>query len=149
RGRTVALLGELCGVVLDDAGDAVLRAARRDPQLLNEHMSAAFLELLRAETSAAAVVLVLEDLHWADALSGRLLDPSLGQSPGAPLLVVALSRPEIHEQYPRLWQGQAVKPLPLPGLGRRACERLIHHALGKGLDAAAVTRLVEQSAGNA
>src|SRR5262249_2246679 len=116
---------------------------------LNEHMSAAFLDLLRAETRASAVVLVLEDLHWADALSVRLLDLSLGQLAEVPLLVVALSRPELQEQYPRLWQGQAVKHLPLPGLGRKACERVIHHALGKALDAAAVTRLVEQSAGNA
>jgi predicted ATPase len=149
RARTVALLGELCSVVIEDAGDAVLRAARRDPALLNEQMSAAFLDLLRAETRTAAVVLVLEDLHWADALSVRLLDLALGQLDEAPLLVVALSRPEIQEQYPRLWQGQAVKHLPLPGLGRRACERLIHHALGKALEASAVTRLVEQSAGNA
>jgi tetratricopeptide (TPR) repeat protein len=64
-------------------------------------------------------------------------------------MVLALARPEVRDIFPRLWAARGRKEISLSGLNRKASERLVHQVLGKQIDAATVSRIVEQAAGNA
>ncbi len=144
RRRVGELLAEMCGNPVSSPCDEVAKA-KRDPRRLGEEIAIAFLELLRAETKARPVMLVLEDIHWADPASLRLVERALRELHERPLFVVALSRPLMDD---KLWAGHALR-LPLKPLSRKACERLVNQVLGTTVTAEVVARIIEQAAGNA
>lgn len=150
--QVVAFLGELCGVRLPDEGSPAMHAARGDPRLMHEQVKLAFVDWLRAECQAGPVLLVLDDLHWGDALTVQLLEQALRELAELPLFVLTLARPEAQEQFPSFWASSALQVLPLQALTRRACERLaqevLQRALGHAPDAETVARVVAQSAGH-
>jgi tetratricopeptide (TPR) repeat protein len=127
-------------------------AARSDPRLMHEQVKLAFVDWLRAECQVGPVLLVLEDLHWGDALTVQLLEQALRELAELPLFVLALVRPEAQDQFASFWALSALHVLPLQALTRRACERLaqevLQRALGHAPDAEAVHRVVAQSAGH-
>lgn len=147
--RIAAFLGELCGVPFPDDCDPVLTAARQDPEVMRGQLQTNFLAFLRAESRAAPVLFVLDDLQWADALSIRLLDYVMQFGGDLPLLLMLLSRPQVIEQYAALWQKRQITQLVLKELNRKACERLIRQVLGVHVDNAVVQRLWERSGGHA
>jgi tetratricopeptide (TPR) repeat protein len=142
-------LAELCGMPLSDVDSPDLRAARQNPRLMSECISDAFVEFLRAEVSHHPVLLILEDLHWGDLLTVRLVDEALRGLADQPLFVLALARPEIRETFPKLWPGRSVQEIHLAGLNKRACERLLKQVLGTHLAPQVMARLIEQASGNA
>jgi hypothetical protein len=127
----------------------MLRAARHDPKIMRDCLRRAFLDWLAAECAAGPVLVVLDDLQWGDALTVSALEDALGEQAGAPLFVIALARPEVHEVFPRLWHRYKVQQIALRGLSKKACERLIRDVLGKDVPAVLVERAIEQAAGNA
>src|SRR5262249_5438386 len=129
RVRVVAFMGELSGVPFPDEHDVRLRAARQDPLLMSDQVTLAALDFLRAECAARPVLLVLEDLHWGDALTVKLCGTALKRLAGCPLMVLALARPEVDELFPEVWSG-AVQIVPLSPLSKRAGERLALQVLG-------------------
>ncbi|XXX78196.1 protein kinase [Sorangium sp. So ce134] len=149
RRRIAELLGELVGAPFPDDESPPLRAARRDAQILGEHVQRAFLALVRAACAEGPVVLVLEDLHWGDLATTRLVDAALRQLADEPLFVLALARPEVMDLFPRLWAERSVHELRLKDLGKRACERLARQALGEGAPREALDRIVALADGNA
>ncbi|HZF53693.1 MAG TPA: AAA family ATPase, partial [Polyangiaceae bacterium] len=148
-GRVSALLGELCGAPVGDDGSAELREARKDPKGMADLIARAFMDLLRAECKAGPVLLLLEDLQWIDAPTLRLLDGALRELAHEPFMVLALSRPEIEELLPKLWNERGALRLRLPGLSRKASKRLVAEVLGVGADSPAVERIAGQAQGNA
>lgn len=147
--RIAEFLGELCGIPFADESSARLRAAREDPKIMNTQLRHAFLDWLSAEARVAPVLLVLDDLHWGDALSISLLEDALRTLASSPLMILALARPEIHSAFPRLFQNRKLHVAALKELGKKARERLILQALGGQISTELVSRLSEQSAGNA
>jgi tetratricopeptide (TPR) repeat protein len=145
---TVVFLGELCGVPFPPEEHPRLAAARQDPRLLSQQVTRAMVEFLRAELSQGPVLLVLEDLHWGDVPTVRLVDEALAELSDSPLMVMALARPEVKELFPRLWS-RWLQELPLRGLSKTASTRLVQEVVGSQLPASVVARLVEQAAGNA
>lgn len=145
---TVAFVGELCGVPFSDEGLPVLRAARNDPKIMSDQIAEAVITFLGALTAQHPVVFVLEDLHWADALTVKLIASALRDLAEQPLFFLALARPEVHERFPRIWAGLRVREVSLSGLSRKACERLIGAVLGKGITTENVSRIIEQASGN-
>src|SRR5262249_35421741 len=117
---------------------------RADPRRLGEEIAAAFLTVLRAEASHQPVMLILEDVHWADPASLRLLERALRELRDSPLFMVALARPLAEAP----WAERAIH-LPLRPLSRRACERLAIEVLGRDVAPQVLGRVVEQAAGNA
>ncbi len=150
--QVVGFLGELCGVRFPDEAIAAMPAARSDPRLMHEQVKLAFVDWLRAECQVGPVLLVLEDLHWGDALTVQLLEQALRELAELPLFVLALVRPEAQDQFASFWTLSALHVLPLQALTRRACERLaqevLQRALGHAPDTEAVHRVVAQSAGH-
>ena len=149
RERVVLFLGEMSGVPFPAEEFPVLTPARADPRVLNDRIRRALLDWLAAEAAAAPVLVVLDDLQWGDALSLGLIDEALRELRTAPLFVLALGRPEVHDAFPKLWQAHRPQELVLRGLSKRACERLIQQVLGKQIDGERVAHLYEQSAGSA
>ena len=144
--RIADFIGEIVGTSSEDSPR--LSGARVDPRGMRAQVIAAWVDFLRAECTERPVLLLLEDLHWSDGASLDLVDAALREVGEQPLAVVGFARPELTERRPGLWRGR-VQELPLPPLGKRACNHLVREILGKALPQPQVDRLVEQSAGNA
>ena len=147
--RVSAFLAELLGAPFDDEGHLPLRAARHSADAMTDQIRLAFEDIARAWCKKEPVLLVLEDLHWADATSVKLLDGALRKLEGAPLFVLALARPEVHGRFPGLWQNRHVTELRLPPLAPRASAKLVDAIMGERAAQEDVTRIVERSEGNA
>jgi hypothetical protein len=143
----VAFLGELCGIPFPDEHHPRLRAARGDPRLMSTQIGRALVAFLRAECAQHPVLLMLEDLHWGDALSVGLMDEALRELADEPFMVLALARPEVEQLLgPKLGRLQS---LQLRALSRKAGARLVNEVLGSTVPDSLIDRLVEQAAGNA
>ncbi len=145
--RLAEFLGELIDAPTDRAASAMLRSARSDPALMREQKRRAFHGWMDAESSSRPLLIVIEDLHWGDLATVTYLDEALRTLEGRPLMVLALGRPELYEQFPRLWEGH--QQIRLSGLTPRAADRLARSVLGEGVPAAVVTRIVQLADGNA
>ncbi len=154
--RVADFMLEMCA--LDGGAPSSHRvAARADPVLMHEQTRRAFCDFLASECARRPVVLALDDVQWADALSTRLVDAALGALAEQPLMLLAFARPEISETAPKLWESRGVLPLPLGALSRRAASELVRTVLSdasraRGLSAEtdqAVERVVSRAAGNA
>ena len=143
------LLGEIADVpFLDDASPA-LRAARRDPRVLSDELGAAWEALVDGASAIGPLVVVLEDLQWADPATIRVIGQSMERLEHRPWLVVALARPEVHDAFPRLWEGRALQEIRLKPLTRRAGERLTREALGERATPETIERIAARFEGNA
>jgi tetratricopeptide (TPR) repeat protein len=147
--RTAVFLSELVGAPFDAARHPALAPARATPSVLAEELADAWLTLLEGLCARSTVVLSIEDLHWADPPSVRLLDAALARLAERPLMVVALARPEVHDVFPSLWQQRDVHELRLAKLTRRAAEALVRAMMGPEARPERVAKIVEQAEGNA
>src|SRR6185295_11630730 len=91
RARVTEFLGELIGAPFSDRDSVQLRAARQDAILMGDQVRGAWEDFIGAECAAGAVVLVLEDLHWGDLPTVKLVDAALRNFRDRPLLVLALA----------------------------------------------------------
>jgi hypothetical protein len=146
--RVAELLGALAELPREEAPSPLLRAALHDKGLWNDQIERAWLDLVRGATTHAPLALVLEDVHWADPGTLRLIDATLGALPTRPLLVIATARPEVSEAHPALFATRAPLTLHLPELSRRAAETLVRSALGDAAGDTLVERIVARAAGN-
>jgi tetratricopeptide (TPR) repeat protein len=143
------LLGELVGARFPDDDSPRLRAARQDPQVMAEQMRSAYVELLRATSRARPLLIVIEDLHWGDAPSVKILEEALLSLEALPFAVMAFARPDVQDVFPKLWSERNLHQLRLNSLSRRAAELLVTSALPWGADRAKVELIVERAGGNA
>ena len=84
-----------------------------DPTLL---LSEGLLRLLRVVGAERGVLLVLDDLHWADADTLAVVDRLAESISGYPVLLLLTARPEGQPALDRLAAGGHVEVLPLPRL---------------------------------
>lgn len=145
--RVSEFLGEICDTPFPDS--ILLRAARQDPRVMSDHVAQTFIKFLNAECSRHPVLIVLEDLHWGDMLTVKILDAALRELVDQPLMVLAFARPEVEDLFPKLWAERGRQDIRLSGLPKRACERLVQQVLGKKISPSVQARIIEQAAGNA
>ena len=141
-------LGELIGAPFPDQDDKALHAARANAMLMGDAMRAAWEAWLEKECAAHPVLLILEDLHWSDAASVRLVDSTLRNLRDLPLMVLVLARPEVTAQFPGLWSERHVHSIQLGPLARKASEKLVREALHGGVSDAVVARVLDRADGN-
>ncbi len=144
----VEYLGELADAPPPEpsAGLVAARASARD---MRTKLQAALVAWLRGAALAAPLVLVLEDLHWADAASTSLLASAWDGLGDVPILLVSTTWPEGEALHGALWGLRGQQRVRLDPLGRRASERIARHLLGQAVDDATVSRACELSEGNA
>jgi class 3 adenylate cyclase/tetratricopeptide (TPR) repeat protein len=94
--------------------------------------TAYLLNYLRAMTAQQPMVMVLEDMHWADDSSLDLIDHIVTQMPKARLLLLCLARPVLFERRPHWGEGrEAYVLLTLKPLSRRQSRALVAEILQK------------------
>jgi predicted ATPase len=91
------------------------------------------------------VVIVLEDLHWGDLSTIKLIYTAFRALADQPLMLLALARPEIHELSPQLWADRWVQEIRVHKLPRRASAQLVREALGDTVSYETVEALVRRS----
>jgi class 3 adenylate cyclase/tetratricopeptide (TPR) repeat protein len=98
--------------------------------------------------SERPLIVVLDDLHWAEPTLLDLLDHVADLSRGVPILLLCIARPELLEERPS-WAGGKLNATTalLEPLPREASERLIEHLAGR-LDADARARVIAAAEGN-
>ncbi|WP_437337887.1 protein kinase domain-containing protein [Sorangium sp. So ce394] len=149
RARVTAFLGELASAPFPDDESAPLRAARAKAELMSEQVRRAWEDFLLAECAAGPILLVLDDLHWADHATVRLVDAALWSARDLPFMVLASARPEVHERFPRLWAERELQEIRLGALTPKASAQLVRQVLGDGVSPDIVERLVSRSRGHA
>lgn len=122
--------------------------ARQGRETDHEQIQRQVLHFLQAEARKAPVLLVLDGMQWADALSVATIAQARKQLTGTPLLVLTLGSAEAHAASASPWPEHASHQLILKGLSKKACERLIQQLLGQQLAPAVLARIVELSGGN-
>lgn len=145
--RVAKFLSEVCGCKLVD--DPELRLARQDPRVMATAIEHALVDFLSAQCQERPLVIILEDLHWGDALTVRLIEQALRTLNEQSFLVVALARLEVRDRFPNLWADCDVQQVRLPPLSKKACGRLIEQVLGAAVGPELQAKLVAQAGGNA
>jgi hypothetical protein len=148
RSRVASRLCELCAAPWEGDVDEGLRAARADAIVMGDQLRAAWEDFLVASCAAGPVVLVVEQLEWADASSLALVDRALRNFGDRPWMVLGVGRPEHRDKHPKLWSERGVREVVLGPLKDRPAERLVRAALGDHVRPERVARLVERAAGN-
>ena len=91
-------------------------------------------DLLHYIQSIAAdqpLVILLEDLHWADPLSLEFILRVVQELPNSPILVVALTRPALFETRPAWGAGDFSQRIDLSPLTPEAATTLVRDILQK------------------
>jgi len=117
-------IGGLLGFSIGES--PYLERLTNDPPQLYHRATQALLELLQAHGRRGALLLVLEDLHWADSSSLQLLHrliPALAETPTFILSVVRTNGE--HEAFPLQLTSVPVQQLPLRPLDEQESQRLI------------------------
>jgi len=126
------------------AGSGGLRGAGR------EEAFAAWRRFFEAMTERRPLVMVFEDLHWADDALLDFVDELVDWARGEPLLVLVTARPELVTRRPG-WGGG--KPnavtISLQPLSDDDTAQLVHSLLGRSvLPASTQSTLLERAGGN-
>jgi tetratricopeptide (TPR) repeat protein len=115
-----------------------------------EESFAAWRRYLEAIADERPLVLIFEDLHWADEALLDFVDYLVEWASGVPILALSTARPELLTRRPG-WGGGKVNSstIQLSPLTEEETARLLHALLGRSaLDADLQTRLLEHAGGN-
>ncbi|MCC7541310.1 MAG: protein kinase [Deltaproteobacteria bacterium] len=146
-GAVAETLAEVAGIAIAEPSPR-LRMARREASVMAESVRYAWEALCGAAATRQPLLLVLDDLHWGDSASTRLIEGALRRNPRAPIGVLVLARPEIDAVLPGVFAEQARLEHRLGPLTRRAAEELARRVLGDGAEESAVQAVAERSGGH-
>ena len=138
RGWIAATLAPLVGLTTGERGAA------------QEETFAGWRRFLEALAARQPLVLVVEDLHWADAALLAFLSHLRDASTNVPMLLLGTSRPELLTRTPE-WVSRTGNslPVPLPRLAETETAELLSKLLGATvLDAATHALLLQRCGGN-
>ncbi|MFO0619324.1 MAG: protein kinase [Polyangiaceae bacterium] len=145
-GRVTSFVAELLGLGDLAPPSPALESARRDPTLMGDQLRRAFVDLVRGATAVRGLLLLLDDVQWADHASMAFLDAALRTLEARPVVVVCLGRPETKTALPLLFQGRSVHELRLEPLGRAAASRLVRARSSASDDV--LEQILERAGGN-
>ncbi|MGD0998383.1 MAG: adenylate/guanylate cyclase domain-containing protein, partial [Thermoleophilia bacterium] len=144
-------------VIVPDGADRAWMADRlrallglEAPQAEREENFAAWLRLVEQLALEEPLVVVLEDLHWADDGLLAFIEHLATHVDAVPLLVVGTARPELFEQHPTFASGSAqVNRISLDRLTPQDTRRLVAGLVGDSDTLSQkIADVVERSAGN-
>jgi class 3 adenylate cyclase/tetratricopeptide (TPR) repeat protein len=142
--RMAALIGRLLGI---ESPPEVTQSEAQDPERLREAFFSAVRFGIEARARQSEMVMVFEDIHWAD--HGMLdLIEHLARWVRAPLLILCLARDELLERRPD-WGGgrRDATSIFLEPLSPDESRELVSALLPHGADAAPLVQFVAQRAG--
>lgn len=104
-------IGHLLGFRFENSPD--LKAALQDPHTFYDRSLSYLVDYFQALASTATIVLLLEDIHWADSASLEMLAQIFERLAGQPLFGLATARPTLFESHPDWGQEPASPRLKL------------------------------------
>jgi serine/threonine protein kinase/tetratricopeptide (TPR) repeat protein len=119
-----------------------------DATLQNDRIQTAWQAFFRASTALGPVVLAVDDLHWADYSSLRLIGRLLRVLEAAPLAVLAVGRNDLDARFPGLWAVQNATRIRLGPLRARETGRLAQSIFAHDPDDPRVRAALEAAEGN-
>lgn len=141
--------------LLPDAEDASLVVARLagaigldDVLARPEEIAWAVRRLLETVARERPALVFLDDLHWAEPTFLRLVEHLGELVRGAPVLLVAASRPELATTFPALAALPGVRTVALDALPEQACDTLVANFLGGEVAPAVSARIAAVAEGN-
>jgi tetratricopeptide (TPR) repeat protein len=123
-------IGHLIG--LDFAGSPFLEGIRSDARQIRDRAFHAIAELFAAVAAQQPLVILLEDIHWADDSSLDLVDYLAREPLNLPLTVVCPTRPTLFERRPA-WQAEQARRIQIDvrPLAEDDTRALVHEILRK------------------
>jgi DNA-binding SARP family transcriptional activator/class 3 adenylate cyclase len=154
RARLGALLGEELDEILGSLGQ-LLRLRQEVPgEATGDGVPRAYIRWLDALAAERPVILVLEDIQWADAPTRKLAEAVLELTDRAGLALVLTDEPTVGSEGAALRvraltdYAHRTTQLALGPLMDDASERLLAHLLGDELDQQSRERLIREAEGN-
>ena len=140
-GGEIELFAELLGL----AASPALAAAERDPQAKRRKILATLIKQFETPATRGPVLMLFEDVHWADPTTLELLTLTVERLQSLPILLLITFRPDF--QPP--WTGQShVTMLALNRLSQRDRAALVDYITGgKTLPAGLLDQIVERTDG--
>ncbi|UCC77445.1 MAG: AAA family ATPase, partial [Anaerolineales bacterium] len=121
-------VGHLMGFELGDIPH--LATVADDGRLIRERALAHLVDYFKALATQLPVLILLEDLHWADDSSLDVLNELALALTDQPLMMVSTARPELYERRPYWGEGQPFHTrMPLRPLSKRNTRRLLDEIL--------------------
>ena len=145
--RITHFLAEIIGAPFPDEKSVEIRAARTDPTLMGDQLRRAFAQFVDAVSASRPLVLVLEDAHWGDAASVRVIEAALRQTGKRPVLVCAVGRLDSSSALTGLSSFRGALHLSMGELPRRACREFVDAVL-PDLGETLRQSILEQASGN-
>jgi ABC-type oligopeptide transport system substrate-binding subunit/class 3 adenylate cyclase len=122
------LIGHLLGFELGPSPR--LAGVGDDPKQLRDRALSCLVDYFKALASQDPVLILLEDLHWADDSSLDALNELALALTDQPLMIVSTARPELFEHRPHWGEGQPFHTqLNLRPLSKRHARRLVDEIL--------------------
>jgi class 3 adenylate cyclase/tetratricopeptide (TPR) repeat protein len=129
--QKVDLVGQLAGFDFAAAGSEAVQVLLGSPNF-GQLARAYFVQYVHGMVAQQPLLMLLEDLQWADESSLDLVAQLVAELPDAAMLIVAAARPTLFERRPNWGEGQrAYKRLELEPLSRRATRSLVEEILQK------------------
>ena len=147
---TFAALADLARVPVAAAAEGAGPASIRppdDPKLRGDAMRGAFLDWLADAIRARPILIVIDDLQWADAASIALLDTAMRELVDAPMMIVATARPELRDVHGDPWAARDAQPIRLGRLRPKAALVIVERAIGDA-DPALAAKIIGRADGN-
>jgi class 3 adenylate cyclase/tetratricopeptide (TPR) repeat protein len=140
RGWVASRLGMLVGADSGGQTDDVPR----------EEIFTAWRQFFEGISDSGPLVLVFEDLHWADPALLAFIEHLVDRATDVPMLVVGTARPELREHHPEFARDlRALAWVPLSALSESETAELVGGILGASvLPARVQDLLVARAAGN-
>jgi class 3 adenylate cyclase/predicted ATPase len=133
--EVMALLASLLSIPSEELYPALAMT----PALQKQKTFEALLLLLRAMAAQQPVLIVVEDIHWADPSTLEFLNFLVGQLPGVRALTILVSRPEFRAPWSNL---DHLSQLTLARLSHRHAEMMVTGAAANKLLPGAVIQQV-------
>jgi len=105
-------IGSLLG--FDFSESPYIESAKNDPAQLRERGQLYLLQYMEAISNSATVLLLLDDIHWADLASLSFIDRLVRLRPEIPMLILCLTRPVLTERFPAWGKTTSDDPLLPP-----------------------------------
>ncbi len=142
--RIAGALGFTVGIQFPDSP-----LASMDPRAVREELLHAWQDFFEARAQHSPLVLVFEDIHWADESLLDLLEYLADRLSGAPILLLCLARPELLDKRP-MWGGgkRNYAVIRLDPLSEEKNRRLLAELLQTDLPETLRAAILSRSEGN-
>jgi class 3 adenylate cyclase/tetratricopeptide (TPR) repeat protein len=154
-----AKLGAALETLVEDESDRewfrtrlapLIGAQGTDPAVAREELFTAWQRFLERLAAQRPLVVVIEDLHWADSALVEFLEHLVDWASDVPLVLLIAARPELYERHPGWGGGKRNSvTISLGPLSDEETARLVASLVGRSvLPAETQTALLDRAGGN-